>query len=48
MARFIAQNHLTDPADLRGFNIGGYAFRSDMSDATRLVFLRPAQDAAAA
>jgi cytoplasmic iron level regulating protein YaaA (DUF328/UPF0246 family) len=48
MTRFIAQNHLTDPADLRGFNIGGYAFRSDMSDATRLVFLRPAQDAAAA
>lgn len=48
MARFIAQHHLTDPADLRGFNIGGYGFRADLSDATRLVFLRAAQDAEAA
>lgn len=48
MARFISQNHLTDPADLRAFNTGGYGFRADMSDAARLVFLRSAQDAEAA
>jgi cytoplasmic iron level regulating protein YaaA (DUF328/UPF0246 family) len=48
MARFIADNHLTDPADLRGFGIGGYTFRADQSDATRLVFSRQAPEAAAA
>lgn len=42
MARFIADNHLTDPADLRGFSTGGYAFRPDQSDALRLVFTRAA------
>jgi len=48
MARFIADNHLTDPADLRGFGIGGYTFRADQSDPTRLVFSRQAPEAAAA
>ncbi len=48
MARFIADNHLTDPADLRSFGIGGYTFRADQSDATRLVFGRQAPEAAAA
>ncbi len=48
MARFIADNHLTDPADLHGFGIGGYTFRADQSDATRLVFSRQAPEAAAA
>jgi len=48
MARFIADNHLTDPADLRGFGIGGYAFRADQSDTTRLVFSRQAPEAVAA
>ena len=48
MARFIASHHLTDPADLRGFGLGGYAHRADLSDATRMVFLRAAQDQAAA
>ena len=43
-----ASEHLTDPADLRAFNTGGYGFRADMSDAARLVFLRSAQDAEAA
>ncbi|NEY89658.1 peroxide stress protein YaaA [Tabrizicola oligotrophica] len=42
MARFIAENHLTDAADLRGFSTGGYAFAADQSDDARLVFRRPA------
>lgn len=45
MARFIAENHLTDPSDLRGFSTGGYAFRADQSDETRLVFSRAAPEA---
>lgn len=48
MARFIADNHLTDPADLRGFALGGYGFRADQSDAARLVFSRKAPEAEAA
>lgn len=40
MARFISQHHLTDPADLRGFDLGGYSYRAAQSDATRLVFAR--------
>jgi uncharacterized protein len=47
MARFIATHHLTDPADLQGFDLGGYVYRADLSDAARLVFLRPAVDLAA-
>ena len=48
MARFIAEHHLTDPGDLRGFTTGGYAFRADQSDALRLVFTRGAVEAEAA
>jgi cytoplasmic iron level regulating protein YaaA (DUF328/UPF0246 family) len=48
MARFIAENHLTDPADLRGFSTGGYAYRADRSDGLRLVFTRTAAEADAA
>ena len=40
MARFLCDNHLTDPADLRGFSAGGYTFRSDQSEGDRLVFSR--------
>ena len=48
MARFIAENHLTDPSDLRGFSTGGYVFQADQSDAGRLIFSRSAlQDQAA-
>ena len=48
MARFLCDHHLTDPADLRGFATGGYAFRPDLSDPDRPVFTRsePAEDAA--
>lgn len=48
MARFIALHHLTDPADLRGFDLGGYGFRPDQSDASRLVFSRQVAEAQAA
>ncbi|MFN7222564.1 MAG: peroxide stress protein YaaA [Paracoccaceae bacterium] len=48
MARFICENHLNDPADLRGFAVGGYAHRTDLSDAGRMVFVRaePVHEAA--
>ncbi|MDB5657884.1 MAG: hypothetical protein JWS10_499 [Cypionkella sp.] len=32
MARFICQHHLTDPADLRGFDMYGYQFNAAQSD----------------
>jgi cytoplasmic iron level regulating protein YaaA (DUF328/UPF0246 family) len=40
MARYIAEHRLTNADDLRGFDIGGYAFASDRSAGDRLVFLR--------
>lgn len=45
MARFIVQNRLTDPAALRDFDTGGYAFRPDLSDEDKPVFVR-AEEAA--
>ena len=48
MARFIAENHLTDPSDLRGFSTGGYVFQADQSDAGRLIFSRSALEDQAA
>jgi hypothetical protein len=48
MARFVAENHLTDPADLRGFGQGGYVFRADQSDDGRLIFSRAAVETEAA
>lgn len=48
MARFVVDNRLTDPADLRGFTTGGYAFDADQSAGDRMVFVgQMAQDAAA-
>lgn len=41
MARFICENALTDVTDLRGFDLGGYAFRPDLSHEDRPVFTRP-------
>jgi uncharacterized protein len=48
MARFIAEHRLTDPADLRGFTVGGYAYQPGQSSAERLVFTRSAAEADAA
>lgn len=48
MARFICENALTDADDLRGFDLGGYTFRPDLSHEGRPVFTRPEQRAQAA
>lgn len=48
MARYIAENHLTDPAELRGFATGGYAFQPAQSDASRLIFTRAEPQSVAA
>lgn len=42
MARFIIQRRLTSPEGLRDFDSGGYAFRADLSEGDRWVFLRDA------
>lgn len=47
MARFIAENRLTDPADLTGFATGGYAYAPDRSTPDQPVFLRLAEAEAA-
>lgn len=48
MARFICTHQLTKPDDLRGFDLDGYAFRTDLSGEGRMVFCRsePANKAA--
>lgn len=48
MARFIAENRLTDPADLLSFATGGYAHDPDRSTVDNPVFLREAVAEAAA
>ncbi|QBF29821.1 peroxide stress protein YaaA [Thalassococcus sp. S3] len=45
MARFIIQNRLTDPAALLDFSTGGYAYRAELSDPEKPVFVRPAEEA---
>lgn len=40
MARYIAENHLTDPADILGFTAGGYAHDPALSTLDRPVFRR--------
>ncbi len=40
MARFIVENHLTDPEAIKGFTSGGYAFDPDLSAGDSWVFTR--------
>ena len=40
MARYICENHLTDPEMLKGFDYDGYRFDSDSSTENSLRFLR--------
>jgi len=40
MARFMVENHLTDPESLKEFDSGDYRFQPDMSEGDRWVFLR--------
>ncbi len=43
MARYICEHHLTNPDDLRGFDLGGYRHRADRTADGKLVFTRPYQ-----
>ena len=43
MARHIVQHRLTDPQALLEFDSGGYAYRADLSEADKPVFVRPYQ-----
>ncbi len=40
MARFMIERRLTDPEDLKTFDLGGYRHQPDMSQGDNLVFLR--------
>ncbi|MBM3115997.1 peroxide stress protein YaaA [Jeongeupia naejangsanensis] len=44
MVRYAAQNHVSRPEALQGFNLEGYAFSADASDAHRWVFRRHLAD----
>ena len=41
MARFIIQRRLTDPDGILDFDLGGYAYRADLSKPDAPVFVRP-------
>lgn len=41
MARFAMENRIDDPADLRAFDLDGYAFHAGRSENGRPVFIRP-------
>lgn len=43
MARYIITHRLTDPQSLQAFDTGGYAYRPDMSEPDRPVFVRGEQ-----
>ena len=40
MARYVVQNRVENAEEIKGFDIGGYAFQADMSEGDRWVFLR--------
>ena len=40
MCRFVIQNRLRDPADLKSFDLDGYFFNEDLSSETDWVFIR--------
>ncbi|WP_120634756.1 peroxide stress protein YaaA [Ruegeria sp. EL01] len=43
MARYVIQHRLTDPKGLLDFDTGGYAYRPDLSEENKPVFVRPYQ-----
>ncbi len=47
MARFIIQNRLSDASSLTDFDTGGYAYRPDMSEENKPVFVRDPETAKA-
>jgi cytoplasmic iron level regulating protein YaaA (DUF328/UPF0246 family) len=40
LTRFIIDNRIDDPEDLKGFNDEGYSFRPDLSESDTLLFVR--------
>ena len=44
MSRYIIRNRLSDPEDLRGFNLEGYRYNASLSGADRPVFTRKKGD----
>lgn len=40
MARFVTENRITDPEDVKSFNSGGYAFAPDLSEGDKWSFVR--------
>lgn len=46
MARFVIENHLTDPDAIQDFDSGGYRFAPEESDGDRWTFVRPHPGAA--
>jgi UPF0246 protein CAPGI0001_1239 len=40
MARYITQEQITDPEDLKGFHLGGYQYAEDLSNENEMVFVR--------
>jgi len=44
MARWIVQNKITDPEQLKSFDVGGYTFQPDASEGDEWVFARPQPD----
>lgn len=45
MARYVMQNRITEAEDIKGFDLGGYQHKPDMSDGDTWVFLRGYPDA---
>ena len=41
MARYVVENRITDPADLKGFNLDGYKYAASESKPEKPVFRRP-------
>ncbi|PRY77367.1 hypothetical protein CLV80_106213 [Yoonia maritima] len=40
MARYVVENRLTDPEDIKGFSSGGYAYDPDLSEGDKWAFVR--------
>jgi len=41
MTRYVIDNRIETPAELKAFDLGGYAFQPDLSDDAKWVFQRP-------
>jgi cytoplasmic iron level regulating protein YaaA (DUF328/UPF0246 family) len=41
MARYVVENRITDPADLKGFNLDGYKYVASESKPEKPLFRRP-------